>query len=626
MIEHNQKNDPAARVAKRESDVPIPRAVRRVENSSIRESALSEGFTALQARIIAGRVSVDAVTRAGSIKGLIQPSLRALTPPDALPDIEIAVDRIVLALTNDEIIATCGDFDADGTTAHAVLWSALTNVFGHPLNHTSTWCASRLLEGYGLSDAFVDRLLAHPDRPAVLIAADKGSSDEPRIRRLAEAGIDVIIADHHELKDGTPPPSALAVVNPIRTDHHFPDAAICGAHVAFLLMASVRHRLMAIGKLPSGTPSLEHLLDLVGVGTVADCVSLADSHNNRAVVRASLARINADVPRPCWPALLGDRMGGGPISAEDIAFKIAPAINARGRLDDALAGLHCLSAKDESVASKYAALLHADNETRKRIQREAMPNVMQQASGRRSQGRSAVVVHLIDVHPGIVGILAARIVEAFGCPAIVFATIPNRKEILTGSARTVPGFHIRDALSMVDVQQPGLIQSYGGHAGAAGLKISHDRFDEFEESFEAVGRKMLNGMLIGPHIQHDGSLIDHFHPMVMSELMALDPYGRGFEFPLFLDVFRLDRIREIGKQGGHYQCDLCHVQSGTRWRAVWFSVPEAAVKDLRTGHSYSVAYTPKVNARDRSVIEFIVRYIWLNGIMTTQPITSGGNR
>lgn len=590
--------------------MPAPRAVRREEDAAIRQAALAEGFSPLQARIIAGRVTPEAVARSGSVRGLIQPALRSITPPDALPDLDAAVERIVRALHDGEPIATCGDFDADGTTAHAVLWTALTQVFGHPPHLTSTWCASRLLEGYGLSDAFVDRLLAHPQRPAVLIAADKGSSDEPRIRRLAAAGIDVIIADHHELKDGQPPASAYAVVNPIRRDHAFPDPMVCGAHVAFLLMAAVRRRLIALGRLPAGAPTLERLLDFVGVGTVADCVSLADSHNNRAVVRAALARINGDSPRACWSALLDRRYGAEPVCAEDIAFRIAPAINARGRLDDALTGLHCLIADEQSEAKRCASLLLADNETRKRIQREATPLAMELAMRQKERGRQTVVIHLPDAHPGIVGILAARVVEALGRPAIVLAGLPGHADILTGSARTIAGFHVRDALAAVDREQPGLLLAFGGHAGAAGLKVPRERLGDFEQAFERAGRRMLEGARTGPSLRHDGSLIEQLRPAVLDELMALDPYGRGFEFPVFLDVFRLEALREIGQQGGHFQYSLRHEASGSSWRAVWFSVPPAIAQGIAAGERYTVAYTPKANSRQRDTIEFIVKHMW----------------
>src|SRR5699024_1800444 len=289
--------------------------------------------------------------------------------------------RIARAVMAGETIALVTDHDVDGVTSHAVLIETLTRWFGVPPERVASFIGHRLKEGYGLSDPVAERIVSTRPRPSVVITADCGSSDEDRIARLAGAGMDVIVTDHHEMMrvrdeqgqlQEVPPPSALAVVNPARADSQYGDRQICGVMVTWLTLCAARTCLIEARHLHEDTPSLGALLDYVALGTVADCVSLAQSSNNRAVVRRGLDLMNGRAlpdnrKRACWRA--ADHCFNDPnqVSAQDLAFGLGPRINACGRLSDAFAGLRFLLAKTQPEAVKALGELEALNDERKAI-------------------------------------------------------------------------------------------------------------------------------------------------------------------------------------------------------------------------------------------------------------------
>ncbi|HEX4652562.1 MAG TPA: DHH family phosphoesterase [Granulicella sp.] len=344
---------------------------------------------------------------------LVAPKLSAIADPSAIPSIDRAVERIVRAICSGERIALACDHDMDGTASSAVLWTALVDHFAVPAERLCVITSHRLTEGYGISEPVVARI---EDFGATLvISADKGSSDEARIAILTAKGIDVVVTDHHVIPHSGPPASAYAVVNPSRLDADY-DRNVCGAGVAFLVMAKVRTALLEAGVFPQ-LPPLTSLLDYVAVATIADCVSLSPSASftNRAFIRRGLDLLRSGA-RPCWAVFAAEQ--GGEIDAETIAFRMVPAIAAAGRLDWAETGFRFLVARTETEAATHWAELKLENTERKAIELRIRQQAFPQAA---LVEEPAIVLYLEDGHSGVHGITASRVVEAFGKPCAIFA-------------------------------------------------------------------------------------------------------------------------------------------------------------------------------------------------------------
>lgn len=555
-------------------------------DTAVHEAATRAGFHPVAARIVASRPFPGTQALA-----YVSPALSDLDPPDGLPDIEKAANRLAMAVITGEVIGLSTDVDVDGVTSHAVLWSALVNHFGHPAAKVRSYAGHRLQEGYGLSAPLAQRILADTPRPDLVVTADNGSSDEPRIRLLKEAGIDVIVSDHHELPVEGPPPSAYAVVSPMRADSAYPDPLIAGCMVAWLLCAATRAVLIEAGHLPPDARSLADLLPFVSLGTVADCVSLARSRNNRAVVRYGLKHINAGT-RPCWRAirpLLGD--AGKPLTAESLAFGIGPRINARGRLSEPLAGVKFLLSTTYEEAAEWAAVLERENEERKEIERTLKEAAVTVADDLVAQGRRSLVVWLPDGHSGVHGIVASRVVERHGRPTVLLSPKFGSDELVSGSARSIDGFHMRDALQHVADEYPDLFVAFGGHAGAAGMTLHRADIGRFAEAFEEAAAAQLGARALGPVLWTDGALRpEEISLDLVDALAALDPYGRECDAPVFEGEFEVLSVRPIGN-GTHLKLLL---RAGDRpCRAVWFQAVEDASQPipLVPGQRFSAAFS-----------------------------------
>ncbi len=271
-------------------------------------------------------------------------------------------------MTEGEHIGILTDYDVDGITSHVVIRRTLNELFGIPENRLHSLIGHRIHDGYGISLPLVERTLSLSPRPSLVITADCGSSDEPRIARLSEAGIDVVVSDHHALPTEGPPASAFATVNPTRDDCTYPDPTIAGCMVAWLVMSLTRSVLIEWGVLEPATPKLSPWLSYVALGTVADCVSLGGSVANRAVVAHGLTLINR-MEAACWRTM-AQRLGADsvPFDAETLAFQMGPRINARSRLDDPYAALHFMLAVDDATAAGHLETLDQDNQSRKSIE------------------------------------------------------------------------------------------------------------------------------------------------------------------------------------------------------------------------------------------------------------------
>ena len=552
----------------------------RPRSESVFKAALARGLSPLAARVVAGRF-----TDPDLVSGLTA-DLSVLDDPATLPDVDKAAERILRAVANGEQIGLATDHDADGITSCAVLTEALTDYFRHPRDKIGYYIAHRLNEGYGLTDSVADRILAANPRPSLIITADKGSSNEPQIARLKAAGIDVVVTDHHEMPevDGvpTPPASAYAVVSPKVPGCAYPDPYIAGCMVAWLTMAHARRKGIATGQLPTTLRNLGPLLEFVAVGTVADCVSLARSKNNRAVVRAGLEGINAG-RRPAWQIVQQQLGRGGPVRTETLAFAVCPRLAASGRLAEAAPGIHFLLARELSDAEPLFAQLDEENQSRKAIERSMVAQAISVAAEQVIAGRSSIVCHLPDGHAGVHGIAASRLVEKFGRPTVMLSPKPSKPGLLAGSCRTIPGVHMRDALQAVHDFDPTMMVAFGGHAGAAGLTLNADRVADFASALDAAVCVQTANARLHPFRFHDGPATlyelagDGKDATLMDELYGLEPWGREFDFPTFQVEALVHDIKPMG-DGTHMRLTLR--EGKTFMSAVWFSARSSIDEEI----------------------------------------------
>lgn len=541
-----------------------PRLLPRPRNEALYARARAEGLSELQARVLAGRLA----DYAGELAPLTQPSLRYLEHPERLADSRRAAERIATAVTRGEHIGILTDYDVDGITSHVVIRRTLVELFGVPESRLHSLIGHRIHDGYGISLPLVERTLELSPRPRLVITADCGSSDEPRIARLKAAGIDVVVSDHHALPLEGPPPSAYAVVNPTRSDCDYPDATIAGCMVAWLVMSLTRSVLIEWEAIPQATPKLSAWLSYVALGTVADCVSLGASPANRAVVSHGLTLINR-MEAACWRAMkvrLGE--DSVPFSAETLAFQMGPRINARSRLDDPYAALHYMLAADDATALRHLQTLDEDNESRKAIERDMAEEARALALPQLEAGVPVLVVYLEGGHPGVQGIVASRLVQAFGRPALVLTPAAERG-MLTGSGRSIDALHLRDALQRAYELAPDALPRFGGHRGAAGVGVPVDQLETFRKALHQAVEEQLKGIELFPHLFTDGALQPgQFQLATLQELESLGPYGREFDAPLFEGEFLIESLRPVGADGTHLSLTLS--AGAVSLRAIWF--------------------------------------------------------
>lgn len=560
---------------------------RRIDPDSL-GAAQRLGLQPIVAQVLAHRAAAAGVEP----DWLLDFSLRSLDPPDGLPDIDRAADRVLQAILAREVIALATDADSDGVNAHTVLTRGLTEHLGHPRDRIQHYIGLKLSEGYGLSDSVCDRILAAHPRPALVITADIGSSDGPRIGRLAAAGIDTVVTDHHGIPTTGGPTAATPFVNPQRPDSRYPDPLVAGVMVAWLLLWAVRRRLIDGGHRAADSPSLGALFGWVATGTVADVVSLARSRNNRIVVRAGIERIEAS-DYPCWRALrgyLGDP--AKPLTSQDLAFGIGPRLNAAGRLHDAMAGVHFLLAENEDEALNGAALLDEANHARRAIEKRLTEEAMRLAHPRVSAGATALAIPLAEGHAGVHGIVASRLVQAFARPAACFSPHPEAPGLLTGSCRSVDGLPMLEVLQCIEGANPGLLLKHGGHAGAAGLTLEQARFPEFETAFEREAAQRLRGTLLRPRIWVDGDVASGDLSLeLVRALEDIGPYGREFPEAVLRGAFTVRRTREVGNAGGHWRLTLDH--GGQPVDSIWFNTGRCC--PVTAGETAVLLFTPEAN-------------------------------
>lgn len=543
-----------------------------------------------------------------------QRELNALLPVDKLKGLNEALALLKQALAKQESILVVGDFDADGATSSTLAVLAL-KVMG--AQQVSYLVPNRFDYGYGLTPEIVE--VAKGRAPDLIMTVDNGISSVDGVQAANAAGIKVLITDHH--LPGRVLPDAAAIVNPNQPGCDFPSKNLAGVGVIFYLMSALRTTLNREGwfqqqDLP--VPNMADFLDLVALGTVADVVPL--DQNNRILVHQGLRRIRAGRCRPGISALIA--VAGrqqGKLVASDLGFTVGPRLNAAGRLDDMSRGIECLLASDRSLADEMAQELDGLNRDRRAIetsmQREAMASLdgFQQSFAANTDALAfGLCLFNKAWHQGVIGILASRIKDKFHRPVIAFALAnPDRDTTdnteIKGSARSIPGFHIRDALDNIAARHPELINKFGGHAMAAGLTVQLKNYQAFAQAFDQEVHRQLSEDDLQGRIWSDGELKATELSLEHAEILREQgPWGQAFPEPVFDGEFKLIQQRIVGDK--HLKMVLALPESESFIDAIAFNVdlnqwPTSAEK-------VKLAYRLDVNEfRGERSVQFIVEYI-----------------
>lgn len=474
--------------------------------------------------------------------------LAHLLPFTGLSGIDAAAVLLVKALKEQQRILIVGDFDCDGATSSALAVRALRMLGAGQVDYL---VPNRFEYGYGLTPEIVE--VAAQGAPDLIVTVDNGISSIEGVAAAKAKGMDVLITDHH--LPGHELPAADAMVNPNQPGDSFPSKNLAGVGVIFYVMLALRARLRDEGwfeKQKIAEPNLATLLDLVALGTVADVVPL--DHNNRILVAQGLARIRSGQCSPGISALITvAKRNQQNLVAADLGFALGPRLNAAGRLEDMSLGIECLLTDDPHQANELARRLDGLNHERRQIESEMKEEAMLTLDEMELNESSNLPVGLClfepHWHQGVIGILASRIKDRLHRPVIVFANAGAQADdaSIKGSARSVSGLHIRDALDAVAAKHPGLLSKFGGHAMAAGLTLGADQFERFSAAFDEEVRRHLGPEDLRREILSDGFLAeDELDLSVAEALRAGGPWGQGFPEPLFDGVFELINRRIVG--------------------------------------------------------------------------------
>lgn len=480
-----------------------------------------QGVPAFVAEILARRGVESGQELELKLKHLLAPTMKGLT--DAIQLIDQAIDR-------GQKIVIVGDYDADGATSTALMVLALRDMGAN----VEYLVPDRFKYGYGLTAAIADLAFVN-FTPDLLITVDNGISSHAGVKQAQDHGMQVIITDHHLTTK--PTPEAEAVVNPNQLGCDFPSKALAGVGVAFYVLANLSTHRKKLGK---STTQIIHYLDLVALGTYADVASL--DYNNRILVDAGLKRIQQGQCRAGISALLdiAKRDPAG-LKAQDLGFVLGPRINAAGRMETMDIGIECLLAPDLATAYPLAEQLNQLNVERRQVEakiKQDALNELEKIQLDETELPAALIMFEQHWHQGVIGIVAGRLKEQFHRPSIVFAADEDGRHI-KGSARSIEGIHIRDAIEQVAEQYPHLVSHFGGHAAAAGLTLKKENFAEFKQVFEALIATM-DADLFTATLWTDGELsASAFQIETVDILQHLSPWGQKFPPPIFEGIFKI---------------------------------------------------------------------------------------
>ncbi|WP_428419676.1 single-stranded-DNA-specific exonuclease RecJ [Methylibium sp.] len=509
-------------------------------------------------------------------------SLARLIAPTALRGATEAARLLADAIGAGRRIVVVADYDCDGATACAVALRGL-RLLGAAPDTLGYVVPDRKLHGYGLTPAIVDLAFgvfgAQP--PDVLVTVDNGIASIDGVAHAKARGLQVLVTDHHLPALASTPegdrvelPAADVIVNPNQPGCGFESKALAGVGVMFYVLLALRGELRARGRFDAASqPKLDALLDLVALGTVADVVKL--DANNRRLVAQGLKRIRAGRMQPGVRALF-DAAGRDPVRASgfDFGFALGPRLNAAGRMENMTLGIECLLTDDPGRATELAQQLDAINRERREVesgmreQAEAMLEALLQRDDAAGDPPAALAIYDPDFHEGVVGIVASRLKDRTHRPSFVFAR--GQDGLLKGSGRSIPGFHLRDALDLVSKRHPGVLKRFGGHAMAAGATLAEADFGRFGLALAQVASEWLDAAALQRTLRTDGSLgAEYFNADTVRSLEA-QVWGQAFEPPVFCDRVEVISQRLVGEK--HLKLAVRH--GGAVRDAIWFGHSE----------------------------------------------------
>ena len=513
-------------------------------------------------------------------------NLNRLLPWKTLLGIEQAVEQLLPVVLEGKSLLIVGDFDVDGAASTALAIRCLRMMGARRVDYL---VPNRFDYGYGLSPELVE--LARSKHPELIMTVDNGIASVAGVAKAQAYGIDVLITDHH--LPGNELPTAAAIVNPNQPGCAFASKAACGCTIVFYVMLALRAKLVELGKFSRTTaPNMAQFLDLVALATVADVVPLDE--NNRILVEQGLRRIRSGQTQAGILALL--QVSGRSLErlvAADFGFALGPRLNAAGRLDDMSIGIECLLTDSPTQALAFAHTLDTLNKERRTIeqgmQHEADNYLAQWVT--QEDLPTGLVLYQADWHQGVIGILASRIKEKTHRPVIAMAA--DKQGLLKGSARSIPGLHIRDALDEIHKQAPHLLPKFGGHAMAAGLTVPAIYLNEFTQHFNRVCARHLSASQLRKTIETDGGLSAAELRLEFAQVLRMaGPWGQTFPEPMFNNRFSIVHQRIVGER--HLKLLLRLEGSEQMLDGIWFNVDITQWPDLQT-QQVQAAYQLDVN-------------------------------
>ena len=552
----------------------------KIINSTIYNSLVSSGFNPALSSLFASRriSSVDDVDY----------KLDKLLPPDLLKSARESSNLLISKIDGKEKIIIIGDYDADGATATACGYLGLKK-FGADVDFI---VPNRFKFGYGLTPEIVD--LAYKKKPGLIVTVDNGIASIEGVRKANSYGIDVLITDHH--LPGEELPNAKFIVNPNQVSCQFPSKNLCGVGVIFYVLLSLRTELRNRNKfLNNPEPILSDLLDLVALGTIADLVKL--DFNNRVLVNYGIKKIRSGNCNFGIESLAHlSKKNLKDLKTSDLSFSIAPKINAAGRLDDMAIGIKCLISKSKNEAENYAKQLITFNEQRKLVENKMKDEALSILSDYVIKDNYTISMYDDDWHHGVVGIVASRLKEKYYRPTIIFAK--DESGFLKGSGRSIPSFHLRDALDLLSKKNPDLILTFGGHAMAAGLTIKIENFNIFCLEFEVIAKKLLSPDDLNLIVEFDKSIPIKYLNYETIRAINSQIWGQGFPPPIFFGFFEVVKQEIVANK--HNKCVLKN--ENDKYDAIFFNFSDKLAD--RIGAIYSVELN---EFNQKSSIQLIIK-------------------
>ena len=554
-------------------------------NPQLQSALQAAGANPLIAQLYAARNVADSSE--------LNDSLKQLIPYTQLTNCTAAASRLADAIQSQQKILIIADYDADGATACSVAMKGLASMGAR----VDFFVPNRFEHGYGLTPELAD--IAHAKGADLIVTVDNGISSAEGVARAKALGLDVIVTDHHIA--GSVVPDCI-IVNPNQRGCTFPSKSIAGVGVIFYVLIALRAELRArdyfSGCLNIAEPKLDELLDLVALGTVADVVAL--DHNNRILVSQGLKRIRAGKMSHGIRALFQTaRCSAQKAQPFDFGYKIAPRINAAGRLDDMSIGIACLLSGSLNEAENMASELNELNQTRQEIEQEMLTDILADCPSALPREQTTLCMYRDSFHQGVVGIVASRLKEKFYRPVFVFA--PDDDGNYRGSGRSIAGVHLRDVLDAISKRAPDIIIKFGGHAMAAGLTLRSGSLKIFGDLFEDIVRSQVNEDTLSQTFLTDGSLKASDITLANAQLINAQIWGQGFPPPSFADTFQVVRQQSMGADKKHTKAWLA--KEGQEFEAMFWRCEDILPRDIR------VVYRPTVNEwRGNTELQLYVDY------------------